>query len=91
MVPDLGEVALTRPYLGPSEQVQVPNHRGPSDIQTSSKGDQGSSVAETEKEELQLKWEQILGQKFTIVVSLDASAIRGVLSNNSNSFWFGFE
>ncbi len=73
MVPDLGEVALTRPYSGPSEQVQVPNHRGPSDILMSSRGVQGSSAvaksAETEKEELQLKWEQILGQKFTIVVS----------------------
>ena len=77
MVPDLGEVALTRPYSGPCEQVQVPNHRGPSDIQMSSRGSSAvAKSAETEKEELQLKWEQILGQKFTIVVSLDVSPIK---------------
>ena len=67
MVPNVSEVALTRPYVGPSDP--VPNHVLPL---TGRKLDDidggGTDASDNSKESLKLKWESVMGQKFKIVV-----------------------
>ena len=84
MVPNVSEVALTRPYTGPGDL--IPNHidnfcndgdddgdNDANDVDDVDNGFQASRTQpesqETEKEELQLKWEQIVGSKYSVVVS----------------------
>jgi hypothetical protein len=71
MVPNVSEVALTRPYVGPSDCVS--NHTGPSDDVDFV---DGGNCDETAKENLQLKWERIMGQKYKIVVSISSTSWR---------------
>ena len=78
MVPDLGEVALTRPYSGPTpNQVQKAGAGNLKSEQRTSSPTKAPptlknkcEIVDLEKEQLQLKWEKLLGPKFTIVVSL---------------------
>jgi hypothetical protein len=86
MVPNVSEVALTRPYTGPCDL--IPNHIEmqnfsiidndlgyvENDVDYVDNGFQTSGALpgpkETkEKEEMQLKWEQIVGSKYSVVVS----------------------
>ncbi len=98
MVPNVSEVALTRPYTGPDDL--IPNHIEmqnfsiidndlgyvENDVDHVDNGFQTSGALQgpketKEKEEMQLKWEQIVGSKYSVIVSFLVFVIIFILSH----------